>query len=317
MLRQWGLSSPWRVRPAEAGTNNQTLVVEAGGERYILRVYQNTADRQRILYEHRLLSQLEAQGLPFAVPAPVPAVAGDTLVPVDGGVAALFRWIDGEAPERRSLYDARLCGAALGVLDRALAAVDPGPAVTAPYTDLRRTHPLVPAPEAVPGLIPGLRAEERRSLGALISTVESVASVVATLPRQVIHADYCRPNVLLASGRVTGILDFEFATCDARLCDYAVGLHQFAFMTWGTGEEWPLLEAFSGGYRSALALSPAELQALPSALLLVRVGSLLHWTGRMLQGLAGPERLLELAQNLLALERWLAIHGARLLEIHT
>ena len=137
LAEQWLLRSPTRVEPVERGTNNLSWRIEAGGETYVARVYQN-ATPARIEAEHRLLSALDGAGLPFRVPVPIPAPDGRTVL----GHAALFRYLPGAPLRAGELLEA--AGRALGELARALAAL---PAELAP-TDWRGSlgeiHPAVP-----------------------------------------------------------------------------------------------------------------------------------------------------------------------------
>jgi hypothetical protein len=78
LLAPWGLSGV-TVTPAEHGTNNGTYLA---GDRWVLRITQNLSLAQ-VRAEHRLLRRLGQAGLPFAVPVPVPAASGDTVVPTE------------------------------------------------------------------------------------------------------------------------------------------------------------------------------------------------------------------------------------------
>lgn len=128
----WGLPAPWTLTPA-GGLNNTSAYVGTPAGDYVLRVYRNTADAERVGYEHALLRALQGAGLPFAVPCPLPTLAGETAapVPVAGGrppaLAALFPRLPGGPPDAHDLGQVRGAGAALGALHLALARLDVAP----------------------------------------------------------------------------------------------------------------------------------------------------------------------------------------------
>jgi len=54
-------------RPLTQGRNNSTVLVEAGAERYVLRLYRNHANAAWVRYELGLVRDLDEQELPFDV----------------------------------------------------------------------------------------------------------------------------------------------------------------------------------------------------------------------------------------------------------
>ena len=314
LLESWPLTGSPQLQPTDGGWNNLSRLVTANEGRFILRLYQNTADPERVGFEHALLTRLAAEGLPFDVPAPVATRTGESLATTaDGGLAALFRLIPGTGAEGLNLAHARAAGEAQAHLHRAMARVGRVPVGRPPtgYGRLDRVHPLVEVPLEAAGFI-GVEAPRLRAImEELQSAVEQIYS---SLPHQPIHGDYARSNLLLEADRVTGVLDFEFASYDLRATDLAVGLYPFALGHVESGEHWRLLEAFLAGYASVQRLAPAEVEALPTLLRLVRVVSLLHWTGRTRQGLYSLPELQERALHLLAFSDWLDDHRSELQE---
>ncbi|WP_166679480.1 hypothetical protein [Kribbella pratensis] len=70
LLRRWGLQG-YDVRTLTAGTNNAGYYV---GDEFVLRIHRNPVAP----YEHAVLRALS--GLSFAVPVPLPADDGSTVV---------------------------------------------------------------------------------------------------------------------------------------------------------------------------------------------------------------------------------------------
>ena len=318
LLDAWPVAGPRRLRPASAGLNNLSHFVRTPAGSYFLRVYRNTNDAARIRYEHALLLGLQRAGLSFAVPLPLATRGGDTYAVAAGGgeevVAALFPVIPGEHPERGDAAQAAACGEALGELDAALARTETAPSLPAlgMYGDLYHVHPLVPDPLALPGELPLAATGAPRLRAALEELLALVPGLYGRLPRQIIHSDLDRSNVLMQGNSVSGLLDFEFASPDVRAMDFAVGVWGFSRWAWGTGREWPLIEAFAGGYGRRVALEASELESLPTLLRLRDATSLVFWAGRRRQGLATEEDVASRATGLLGLDDWLRAHGDEL-----
>lgn len=321
-IRQgWGLPDPLRLTPLAHGTNNLVRRVETPLCAYVLRVYGNHADPARLRFEHAVLAQLQAAGLPFAVPAPIPTAAGELFLRVMDArgeeLATLTALIPGEHPRRDDLAQAEAGGEAIGRLDAALARITPpdrGAGVNwRSHGDLEHCHPLVPDPSAAFAELP-LPDEARRALLARYGwLVERIPSLYATLPQQLAHEDCGPSNVLMAGERVTGILDFEFCARDLRVMDLTVALSWWPIARFGTGEEWPILRAVARGYARHVALTAAEMAALPALFHLRAYTSLVHRLGRHRQGLATQEDVIERADAASKREVWLATHGKRLI----
>src|SRR4051812_44177920 len=86
------------LRKRSGGWNNTTYFVESGERRAVLRVYDTHRDRNKIEFEHNVLLKLNGQDLPFAVPAPILSITGETMVQLEEGegkFACLFSYIEG------------------------------------------------------------------------------------------------------------------------------------------------------------------------------------------------------------------------------
>jgi len=316
LLAAWPISRPAALRPTGSGINSLTFFVDTPGPTYCLKVYQNTSDPARVRAEHALLTALAAAGLPFAVPAPIRARDGQTLVgwPGDGRLAALCPLIPGQPPDRANLAHARAVGQALGQLQAALAGIEP--AASQPdhpsYGALARIHPRVPDPlTAGDGL--GLPDDARRRLVAILAgLVEAVPALYARLPRQLCHCDYGPGQTLIAGDRISGVLDFEFAGPDLRAIDVATGWYWSASRS--GDDPWPPIAAFAAGYRALVTATDAELAAAPTLARLQRAVGLVHWAGRLRAGRADLPLVREQAERLLAVDDFATRHGPRLVD---
>ncbi len=314
-LAAYALPPPAELVPlARTGINNQVMEVRAGPLRYVWKRYQSFEDPAAIRYEHRLLGWLATQGLPFAVPVPVPTRTGDTLCPTPEGWAALFPLLPGSPPELHDPGQVEAVGEALGALHAVLVHYPrtARPAVYG-YANLTQIHPALPDPAhltpetlALP-LTPQLQALLARWRQAVQTLMAWLQDQYARLPHQVIHGDFVPGNTLLQQGRVSAVLDFEMAGVDARAMDVASGL-AFAMRVWETPDPWPRVTAFCRGYRRQGRLTDAEVAALPHLIHLRDVASTIWWLGRGLQAGDGAGQLWRIRQTL-DTGVWLTTHA--------
>lgn len=313
----WPLPGPFTVREQSGGINNLTRRIDTSAGSYFLRLYRGAPDLSKVRYELDILVQLAACGLPFAVPAPVPTRDGDPLARLTGTegehLAILTPLIPGALPDQRDAAQARACGEALGELTQALARIRvEQPAGVGSYGLLRSIHPLVPDPAAVPAQLPIPTEQQERLRRRFADLLEQVPAAYAALPRQVIHGDYVHFNLLMAGGQVSGVLDFEIACRDPRALDLAIALASWPYGLWGTGAEWPILDAFGQGYCSRQQLTAAEIAALPLLIRLRRSVHLLHQLGRYLEGIGNAEVVQSATASALQMDDWLAESGDEL-----
>jgi homoserine kinase type II len=307
VLREWGLTPPWRVEVPQRGTNNEVLFVESGGRRYVVREYQNQTE-DHVLREHRLLQRLADDGeLDVAVPQPLALADGRTILTTCDPPLAVFGYLEGTRPER-TVETVRLAGDVLGRLTLALAKV---PSALAP-TDWRRQTLATIRPEVpdVAALATELRSHLSRHpgvdwLAAHADTIEpAVADLAEVLPCQIIHGDLALSNLLMTDGRVSAVLDWEIAGWDMRVND-VVG----ALMT-STGNpedaQWPArVDAFHSGYAAHVALGRDERAAIPLLVRYRAIGSVVWRAGRWRQGLSSVDEVADRLDDGVLLDRFL------------
>ncbi len=320
----WNLSGPLSFQPVAGGTNNSVQLVETSSGSYVVRLYRNHTDPARLRFEHAVLTALETLQLPFAVPAPIPTNTGERYTWLKAGegsniLVTLTALIPGREPAGSDLEAADAAGEALGSLDLALGQI----AVRLPdedaswrsYGDLARCHPLVPDPYQGILQLPVTLQQRERLLAGYQRLTEAIPSLYGSLPQRLSHEDYAPSNILMDGSQVTGVLDFEFCSRDVRPMDLTVALSWWPDHTFGSGEEWPILEAFSRGYARKVQLSPGEIAAIPVLYQLRAYTSLIHRLGRYLQGLSPLEAVIGRAYAALEREDWLAGHQTRLLQL--
>jgi len=95
--------------------------------------------------------------------------------------------------------------------------------------------------------------------------------------------------------------------------DVTVALWSFGVAPWQTERDWAVIEAIAAGYGQRSALTGAEVAALPTLLRLREATSLVHWVGRLRQGLTTADDIAERAGRMLDVDHWLQAYGAELL----
>ncbi len=292
VAEHWQLPGSVAAAPLAGGTNNTNWRIDAGNDTYVARLYLNAAP-PRIEAEHRLLAALDAAGLPFRVPVPIPAPDGRTVV----GQAALFPYLPGVRLGNGEHLE--LAGRALGELDVALARLPEELAPTDWRRPLSEVHPAVPD---VDDLVADLTREcgDDPGVAWLAANAgpadEVYARLCARLPVQIVHGDWAPPNVLVDAGRVSAVLDFEIAGLDLRITDPVAGAFNSAD---GHGPT----AAFFRGYRQCVDLRPDELAAVPELLRYRALGSVVWSAGRWRLGLSTLGRVRRVLSHGLDLEK--------------
>ncbi len=237
---------------AEGVQNSNFLVDTDRGQRLFLTLYEDRVDADDLPYFLALTTHLADRGLP--VPRPIPDRGGRALQMLCGRPACLIEFIPGVSVSSPTPVDTFAAGAAMGAMHLALADFAPVRANEHGPDGWRRLAGLIG--EGFGAVAPGLSAVVDDELGAL-------AARWPDLPRATIHADLFPDNVLLMSGRVTGLIDFYFACTDIRAYDLAVMHSAWCFSADGRRFAPELAAALVAGYTSTHPLSEAERAALP------------------------------------------------------
>jgi Ser/Thr protein kinase RdoA (MazF antagonist) len=276
------LLAPWRtVLGASARTSTHTgtttLVAADDGSAYVLKRVVGLDDlgerRFRLVSEYRVLTHLQAAGLPVALP--LLTDEGRVFATVVGEDAIFTLTPQLPAGDDTSPY--LEIGAALGRLHGALS--------TCPFDVPSWTIDLVPRTfdEAVRDITSALDAPVvDELLGVLERRRPRLLEAMTGLPAQRIHGDFHRGNILVHEGEVSGIVDLDHLPVGPRIYDLAYFLaDRVAVPTSLELEE--RTEEFLGacgelvdGYASTNALSPAEVAAIGPVMLAVQL-QLIGW----------------------------------------
>lgn len=281
-----------KLTPTTGGVNNIVQYVTLpNGDKELLRIYNNGCDAKRVNFEHEILKRLNlVQGLSFQVPCFLTSADGSnqTMVRLSNGAdACMCKIIPGHLPKLTCAQD---LGRAAGELNTALAALgqdlDRSLCSTAPYWKMWKVHHAVTREKFVLVMqgpyFDATRAVADRMLAETLAITDRCETAYqSSLPVQLIHGDLHYDNVLVQDGRVTALLDFEFASFDWRAMELAIGLSKYA------GEEpesMPYFDDYIDGYAMTGKLTKEEAQAIPDLINLRILSNIVYFVGRHLAG---------------------------------
>lgn len=279
-----------QLEPTTGGVNNIVQYVHLpNGERELLRIYNNGCDERRVLFEHAILKQLNTfPHLSFQVPQFLPSSsdANKTMVRLSNGAdACLCKIIPGHLPK---LTCARDLGRTAGELNTALTkidTVDPSMCNVAPYWKMYDVHHAVTRENFEETMkdhyFDHVRPVADRMLKEVLYIDDLCSTTYRSLQVQLIHGDLHYDNVLVQDGKVTALLDFEFASFDWRALEIAIGLSKYA------GEEpnaMPYFEEYISGYATTGILTKEEAQAVPDLINLRILSNIVYFVGRHIAG---------------------------------
>jgi homoserine kinase type II len=228
------------------------------------------------------LKQLKAISFSFQVPQFVVSKAGSTMVRLSNGAdACMSSLIPGVLPKLSCAED---IGRAAGELNTALIKVDidPSTCVCAPYWKMWKVHHAITRELFIkemkgPSFDGEMRETADRMLQETLEILDRCENAYQSLPVQLIHGDLHYDNVLVQDGKVTALLDFEFASFDWRALELALCLSKYA------GEEpdaMPYFDDFISGYAKHGILTKVEAEAIPDLINLRILSNVVYFVGR-------------------------------------
>ncbi|WP_020616265.1 phosphotransferase [Paenibacillus daejeonensis] len=319
-LGQYDWSGPWEAFAAESGMNNTTRMITCGSARFVLRIYDNHKDHNKVLLEHAILAALgEAPPSGILVPVPVRNRFGGTVTIGPGDkLAALYHYIPGERTSAAAPAHVTGLGAATGQLTQALARIElPLQPIYQPYFQLEDDYRELDSSQLL-NLARGSnllhdQASLVEELQAERSAIARLTPEMSKLPIQWIHGDLVFNNALASGEEVIGILDFEYCTQDLRAMELGVVLAEFI----GPDTEHTLqqMRRFIQGYQSAVSLLPEEIELLPALIKLRMLDVWLHFANRYLEGLDEAEVWSGQIARAAEVCRWVNTHDQALINL--
>lgn len=242
------------------GVENSNFLLETTGGRFILTLYEKRVSEGDLPFFVDLLSHLASQDCP--VPAMIRDRSGVAIQQISGRAACVIQFLPGISLTQPTPEQCEAAGSALGQMHRALEGY-----AGARENSMGHRHwrAVAEATGNLDAVLPGLQSIVDEELAWLD------AHWPGDLPAHVIHADLFPDNVLMLGERVTGLIDFYFAATDFRAYDLVITHASWCFSADGRHCDTARAQALMRGYAREIALSEAEVAALP---LLARGASL-------------------------------------------
>lgn len=316
LRKHWPVPGLWKVRSSVQGTDYLTRMLETDAGGYVMRTYKPGAATDAIVYEQTLIRALSEAGLPFAVPVPMAATSGDTIVTIDDRQMTMTPLIPGVHPERSRAVHATAAGKALGELVTLLEqiTVATGTPSLGHVGELDKLHPLISDPLAALDAT-ALDAERKAKARALLEKLLAEApALYEHLPVQLVHRDFVSTNILVEGDQVSGVLDFATAGPDLRVYDLAYGICRWPQTFEEPEVAYAAVLAFCEGYLSTGPLTPDELEALPLLFQLRWGAELTNILGRIQEQVLELEHLEKLVDRYTAADAWWQANGDRLVQ---
>ena len=239
------------------GENENYLVVDPQGVRTVLKLADPAQDPALLELEHAAVEAVHGGGLGLVLPRLVPTRRGSVIAEGSGRRGRLLTFVPGgpwgsdvPSSEARLLETGRI----IARMHRALAPLDPPAA--------RRTHPW---DLARAGLLRGKLdvfqdAGERRLVERAFWFWDSSARpYFGEVPWGLIHGDLNDDNILVAEGRVSGLLDFGDCLRNPLVCDLGIAL---AYLLLDEPDPLGAGARIVAGYHEVRPLGATELEIL-------------------------------------------------------
>ena len=307
------------------GQSNASMGLHTGAGSFVWKRYAAIHPTPALAYELQLLADLADAGLSFGISAPLRTRDGALWSETSAGPVSLTTLLPGttlDAHTRGAVDPAQvdLYGAAMGELHSAMARLPatprPGRSLFADLFDfpLPAIDPLTVQPAQV-GLADIHATNElfnwwKHEVAKLKAFVETSYQM---LPTQLCHNDVSPSNVLIDNGRVSGVIDFEFATVAPRALDVAMGL-RMSTRTWDDPEPWPIVSRLMQAYKRWMPFEETEALAMPDLMRLRTLIPTLWWLARYEEAQDGAI-ILRGMSFLQRMNAWLQDYGERFVEV--
>lgn len=256
LQRKYGLCGAFRPL---SGERDQNLAIKtASGASFVLKIANTAEDPDFLACQNAALEHVAAEDPGLPIPRPIPALTGETIVPVasNGNIfnARLLTHMPGEPalPACATPLFRRRLGSMVARLDRALAGFRHNGAPENLIWDLCNASAL----RDRIGFIghPG----RRRLAERIIDRFDGhAAPVLGNLRRQFIHNDINQNNVMRGGGtaEITGIIDFGDMARSCLVNEIAIAI---AHQLYRQQDVLAAATEFLEGYATILPIEPAE-----------------------------------------------------------
>ncbi len=297
------------VTKTDAGMNNWVFYAvipaatcSAAVGQFVVRLYNNGSNLIQIRYEHYILKELLLHESNLGFQTPRSVTRSNSLPEEDnlfcklasGMIASVFHWIPGCSPAGNLKFIEGM-GAAAGKLSISLrqiydvssySIIQSSPPF---YHDIWRVHHMITKKRFYSFIDSCVELEPcRQWLDQLLLDLTSMEDFVRSiqtshdLPMSFVHGDLATDNFLVdpLSGKVTGIIDFEFVGVDWRVMELATCTSNFPEQS----DPFVYFSAFFKGFRmasnSAYTFNKSEVLLFPQFIMLRILSNVVYFVGR-------------------------------------
>ncbi|MDR6831848.1 MULTISPECIES: homoserine kinase [unclassified Sphingopyxis] len=253
LVARYAIGTVQSCKGIAEGVENSNFLLETTGGRFILTLYEKRVSEGDLPFFVDLLDHLATSGSP--VPAMIRDREGIAVQQISGRAACIIQFLPGISLTHPTSAQCEAASAALGAMHRALAGYGETRENSMGH---RHWQDVATATGDLDAVRPGLQAIVDDELSYLDTHWPT------DLPAHVIHADLFPDNVLMLGDRVTGLIDFYFAASDFRAYDLVITHAAWTFSADGNICDQALAQALMRGYAREIALTDAEIAALPT-----------------------------------------------------
>ncbi|WP_028562748.1 phosphotransferase [Paenibacillus pinihumi] len=272
LFHQYFHSTSYCIEPVPFGLTNQTRILNVDGSNYVMRIYNKyTKDAESLRFEAQITSYLCNSGASFQVPEFLPARSGDDYIQFeDGRLGVVVTFLEGSPPDLSEREQAVDFGTVVGEISSILAEFDLSRTDCrgTPFTEIYSIHPLA-SREAIASFFRSppfhLSKSQINFYRDMAAHVEQSVQKLKELPAQLVHHDVLAFNLLSRNGKISGVLDFDFASYDIAFMEFAISFNHILQVSNGS---LSMAEAFIQGYARHCKASMEEIRHL---LLLTRL----------------------------------------------
>lgn len=309
-----------RMNDVPFGLTNYSQIIVVSNQKYIARIYdEHSKTLERLQFEIELTSFLTSQQLSFRIPEFMLTLDGQQYVKLSSGqLGVVMPFIEGVVPQLGNESDIREYGKVVGELSAALQAYSGSePSDTVQFYNLYTLHPLATEASIEQFLHAPPFPIDQEALIMLQEAIHEMKNnycLFQALPMQMIHHDLLVFNLLAdqATGDLTGVLDFDFASYDMRSLELAICLnHLLQF----DDPAFTRLEWFIDEYAQHMILTEDELLSFPLMMRLYYVSLLCLYIGQHQAGKDITNYFPIILEQLARRSQWLKHHEQELITL--
>lgn len=292
ILDSYPLSAPRVLYYFEASKRNDNFLVEdASGRRYVLRRYRRNSDPQRVAFQLRFQQELQRLGFPSAeiIPPKGRTAAEESFVVAKNGVWALSTYVEGQ--EYDFARPAQVRGAAryLAGFHNLRASLNHEEVISAITPIIKRWWTDSEAEiEGLEKLFIGDNIQDEISFlrtwrQELLE--DCPLGKLEALPVGWVHGDYHGRNMVFVEDRLTGVFDLDVLHRGPMLEDLGFAIFMFGREKRGSHSiRADIACTFLAEYIHHRPLSQQELEALPTMVVISRMPSARYYEFLRLDG---------------------------------